>query len=114
LRLGIDVATRTGALTVQAVEFKQNTLKALDQMWRLSERVAALGVQKVEYSAAESELQGDLAQVRRVRETAKQARTSLAQVTRDNQDDTGGSLDEASTHMGELSDAANAMRKADA
>ncbi len=113
LRLGIDVATRTGALTVQAVEFKQNTLKALDQMWRLSERVAVLGAQKVEYSAAEGGLQGDLAQVRRVRETAKQARTSLAQVTRDNQDDTGGSLDEASTHMGELSEAANAMRKAD-
>jgi hypothetical protein len=70
-------------------------------------------VQTVEFSAAESRLQGDLAEVRRVRETAKQARTSLAQVTRDNQDDTGESLEEASTHMGELSEATNAMRKAD-
>ena len=71
--------------------------------------MAALGAQKVEYSAAESGLQGDLAQVRRVRETAKQARTitwQIGAVTRDNQDDTRGSLDEASTHMGELSEVA--------
>lgn len=113
LRSGIDVATRAGVLTTQAVGFKQNTLKALDQMWRLSERVAASAAQKVQYSAVESQLQSDLAQVRRVRETARQARLSLAQAVLTSQDDPGGSLEEALTHLRDLGDAANAMRKAE-
>ena len=113
LRSRIDVATRSGVLTTQAVGFKQNTLKALDQMWRLSERVAASGAQKVQYSAVESQLQSDLAQVRRVRETARQARLSLAQAVLTSQDDPGGSLEEALTHLRDLGDAANAMRKAE-
>lgn len=113
LRSGIDVATRSGVLTTQAVGFKQNTLKALDQMWRLSERVAASGAQKVQYSAVESQLQSDLAQVKRVRETARQARLSLAQAVLTSQDDPGGSLEEALTHLRDLADAANAMQKAE-
>jgi hypothetical protein len=112
LRVGIDVATRSGTLAAQAVEFKQNTLKALDQMWRLSERVATSGAQKVEYGTVESGLQDDLAQVRRVRETAKQTRVALAQVTKESQDEEGGSLDEATASIRELAEAAGAMRKA--
>ncbi|HST03472.1 MAG TPA: hypothetical protein VLQ48_01905 [Chloroflexia bacterium] len=110
LRAGIDDATRSGVLTTQAVEFKQNTLRALDQMWHVSGRVAALGVQKVQYNAVENELQPELAQIRKMRETAKQVRLSLGQTRTGSED---GSLEEAITHLREMSEAANAMQTAE-
>jgi hypothetical protein len=110
LRSGIDDATRSGVLTAQAVEFKQNTLRALDQMWHVSRRVAALGAQKVQYNAVESELQPELAQVRKMRETAKQARLSLGQARTGGED---GSLEEAVAHLRAMSEAANFMQTAE-
>jgi hypothetical protein len=105
LKTGLDAAAKAGVSQTLVAAFKQDTLKALDQMWHLAERVAGAGAQKVEYESLEGQASPYVEQVRRVRSAAKQARLAMARLALTDRDASGTALDEASEGLRVLSDA---------
>ena len=109
LKVGLDAAGKAGVPQPLVAAFKQDTLKALDEMWRLAERVAGAGAQKVEYESLEKQLGPLVGQVRRVRQAAKETRLSLAQLALTDHDASGKALEEATEGLRALSEASNAI-----
>ena len=109
LRVGLDAAGRAGVPQTLVAAFKQDTLKALDQMWHLAERVAGAGAQKVAYESLKPQLAPLTDQLRRVRQAAKETRLSLAHLALTDHDASGKALEEATEGLRALSEASNAI-----
>lgn len=109
LRNGLDAAMKAGVPQNLIGAFKQDTLKALDQMWHLAERVSGAGAQKVEYESLAPQMTPLVAQVQQVCATAKDARLALAQMALTDHDASGADLADAQEHLSALSIATSAL-----
>jgi hypothetical protein len=103
LKSGLDAAMKAGVPQNLLGAFKQDTLKALDQMWHLAERVSAAGAQKVRYEALADQMNPISEQVRQVTATAKDARLALARMALTDHDASGVDLEDAQLHLSALS-----------
>lgn len=112
LKVGLDAAARAGVPGTLVGAFKQDTLKALDQLWHLAERVAGAGAQKVSYASLEPQLAPYLEQLKRVTASAKEARLALAQLSLTDRDASGKDLDDAEENLRALSEATRLLEHA--
>jgi hypothetical protein len=109
LKTGLDAAMKAGVPQSLVGAFKQDALKALDQMWHLAERVSAAGAQKVRYEALAAQLNPIVEQVKLVSVTAKEARLALAQMALTAHDASDADLEDAQLHLSALSAATSAL-----
>ncbi|MEO5951453.1 MAG: hypothetical protein ABIQ44_03205 [Chloroflexia bacterium] len=109
LKSGLDAAMKAGVPQNLIGAFKQDTLKALDQMWHLAERVSGAGAQKVEYASLAGQMNPIVEQVRQVSATAKDARRALAQMALTDHDASQADLRDAEEHLRDLSAATSAL-----
>ncbi len=113
LKTGLDAAGRAGVPQNLIAAFKQDTLKALDQMWHLAERVSGAGAQSVEYASLEEQMAPYVEQVKRVCQSAKEGRLTMARLALADHDANSQALEEATAGLHNLSEAASALRMTD-
>lgn len=109
LKTGLDAALKAGVPQTLVAAFKQDTLKALDQLWHLAERVAGAGAQGVDYQSLAAQMDPYMEQLKRVRVAAKEARLALARTSLGDRFASGSELEEAEANLHNLSTATNEL-----